>query len=104
MASYVRGVINLRGRIIPVIDLRQRFGLGITEDTDVTCVIVVQVEGTERSVTVGVIAMHWAMRDNTFETAVMRLPPWAIAAIGSTMACAVILTQGNSNAFIYFQF
>jgi purine-binding chemotaxis protein CheW len=55
MASYVRGVINLRGRIIPVIDLRQRFGLGVTEDTDVTCIIVVQVEGAERSVTVGVI-------------------------------------------------
>jgi alginate O-acetyltransferase complex protein AlgI len=56
------------------------------------------------SVTAGVIAMHWAMRDITFETAVMRLPPWTIAAIGSAMICAIILTQGSSNAFIYFQF
>src|ERR1700758_2579429 len=56
------------------------------------------------SVTAGLIAMHWAMRDNTFETAVMRLPPWTIAAIGSAMICAIILTQGSSNAFIYFQF
>ena len=56
------------------------------------------------SVTAGVIVMHWAMRDNTFETAVMRLPPWTIAAIGSAMICAIILTQGSSNAFIYFQF
>ena len=56
------------------------------------------------SVTAGVIAMHWAMRDNTFETAVMRMPHWAITAIGAAMACAVIFTQGNSNAFIYFQF
>jgi len=56
------------------------------------------------SVTAGLIAMHWAMRDNTFETAVMRLPPWSIAAIGSAMICAIILTQGSSNAFIYFQF
>ena len=56
------------------------------------------------SVTAGVIAMHWAMRDNTFETAVLRLPHWAITAIGAAMACAVIFTQGNSNAFIYFQF
>ena len=39
------------------------------------------------SVTAGLIAMHWAMRDNTFETAVMRLPPWTIAAIGSAMIC-----------------
>ena len=44
------------------------------------------------------------MRDNTFETAVMRMPAWAITAIGSVMACAIIVTQGNSNAFIYFQF
>jgi alginate O-acetyltransferase complex protein AlgI len=56
------------------------------------------------SVTVGMVALHWAMRDNTFETAVMRMPAWAITAIGSVMACAIILTQGNSNAFIYFQF
>jgi alginate O-acetyltransferase complex protein AlgI len=56
------------------------------------------------SVTAGLIVMHWVMRDNTFETAVMRLPPWTIAAIGSAMICAIILTQGSSNAFIYFQF
>ena len=56
------------------------------------------------SVTAGLIVMHWVMRDNTFETTVMRLPPWTIAAIGSAMICAIILTQGSSNAFIYFQF
>lgn len=56
------------------------------------------------TVTAGLIAMHWAMRDNTFETAVLRLPHWSIAAIGSAMICAIILTQGSSNAFIYFQF
>ena len=56
------------------------------------------------SVTAGLIAMHWVMRDNTFETAVMRLPPWTIAAMGSAMICAIIVTQGSSNAFIYFQF
>src|SRR5436190_4639746 len=55
-------------------------------------------------VTAALIAMHWAMRDNTFETAVMRLPPWTVAAIGSAMICAIIVTQGSSNAFIYFQF
>ena len=55
-------------------------------------------------VTAGMIALHWAMRDESFETAVLRLPPWAVTAIGCIMACAIILTQGNSNAFIYFQF
>jgi alginate O-acetyltransferase complex protein AlgI len=55
-------------------------------------------------VTVGVIALHWSMRDDAFETAVMRLPAWAITTIGSIMAFAIIFTQGTSNAFIYFQF
>lgn len=42
MPAYVKGVINLRGKIIPVIDLRLRFGLPETEVTDATCIVVVQ--------------------------------------------------------------
>lgn len=45
MPDYVRGVINLRGKIIPVIDLRTRFALGAAETTERTCIVVVQVEG-----------------------------------------------------------
>ena len=55
-------------------------------------------------VTAGLVSMHWLMRDDAFETAVMRLPAWAIAGIWSIMAVAIIFTQGSSNAFIYFQF
>jgi purine-binding chemotaxis protein CheW len=43
MPAYVRGVINLRGKIIPVIDLRLRFGLSEAKETELTCIIVVQV-------------------------------------------------------------
>lgn len=42
MPSYIRGVLNLRGKIVPVMNLRLRFGLEAVEDTDETCVIVVQ--------------------------------------------------------------
>ncbi len=55
-------------------------------------------------VTAGLISMHWVMRDNAFETVVMRLPTWTVTAIWSVMAVAIIFTQGSSNAFIYFQF
>ena len=48
--------------------------------------------------------MHWSLRDSNIETAVMRAPPWIVTAVWAFMACAIILTQGNSNAFIYFQF
>jgi purine-binding chemotaxis protein CheW len=43
MPSYVRGVVNLRGKIIPVIDLRVRFGFPDPKTSDLTCIIVVQV-------------------------------------------------------------
>ena len=41
--DHVRGVINLRGRVIPVIDLRLKFGFEARENTDHTCIIVVDV-------------------------------------------------------------
>ena len=44
MPAYVRGVINLRGKIIPVMDLRLRFGFPDAPGTDQTCIIVVQVK------------------------------------------------------------
>lgn len=55
MPAYMRGVVNLRGRIIPVIDLSRRFGLSAAEDTDVTCIIVVQAAAAAGPVTVGLI-------------------------------------------------
>jgi purine-binding chemotaxis protein CheW len=42
MPKYIRGVLNLRGKIVPVMNSRVRFGLQPVEDTDETCVIVVQ--------------------------------------------------------------
>ena len=42
--SYVKGVINLRGRIIPVIDLRLKFNLTEVVDTERTCIVVAQVD------------------------------------------------------------
>ena len=42
--EFVRGVINLRGRVIPVIDLRAKFGMEVVPDTEKTCVVVVQLD------------------------------------------------------------
>jgi purine-binding chemotaxis protein CheW len=44
MPAHVRGVINLRGKIIPVMDLRLRFGMAQAEETEQTCIVVVQVK------------------------------------------------------------
>ncbi len=53
--EYLRGVINLRGKVIPVIDLRRKFELSDIEDTERTSIIVVQVELPEGMVTMGII-------------------------------------------------
>ncbi|HYX10295.1 MAG TPA: chemotaxis protein CheW [Bacteroidales bacterium] len=41
MPDYIRGVLNLRGKIVPVMKLRTRFGLEEIEDTNETCIIVI---------------------------------------------------------------
>ncbi|HTI99208.1 MAG TPA: chemotaxis protein CheW [Dongiaceae bacterium] len=51
MPAYVRGVINLRGKIIPVTDLRLRFGFAAAAATDLTCIVVVQVKLPDGKVT-----------------------------------------------------
>ncbi len=51
---YVRGVINLRGRVIPVVDLRAKFDMDATEDTNETCIIVVDVRSQDGAVSMGI--------------------------------------------------
>ena len=55
--AYVKGVINLRGKIIPVIELRTRFGMDPVAYTDQTCVIVVEVgrASSEQHFEIGII-------------------------------------------------
>jgi purine-binding chemotaxis protein CheW len=43
--AFIKGVINLRGKVIPVIDLRLRFDMEETIQTDRTCIVVVEIEG-----------------------------------------------------------
>jgi purine-binding chemotaxis protein CheW len=45
--DYVRGVLNLRGAIVPIVDLRCRFGQGLTETTTLHIVIIVQIGGRQ---------------------------------------------------------
>jgi purine-binding chemotaxis protein CheW len=50
--SFVRGVVNLRGRVIPVVDLRLKFGLEEAEATEESCIVVVEVQGVHVGVRV----------------------------------------------------
>ena len=53
--AYVRGVINLRGKVIPVIDLRLKFGMPPCDATDQTCIIVVEASASDRKAMMGLL-------------------------------------------------
>jgi len=52
---FVKGVINLRGKVIPVVDLRLKFGMEEVEATERTCIIVVEIARQASSVLTGVV-------------------------------------------------
>ncbi|MFA5479902.1 MAG: chemotaxis protein CheW [Candidatus Muiribacteriota bacterium] len=53
--EFVRGVINLRGKVIPVIDLRLRFGLKQIDDTEKTCIVVLSLKNDSGEIRQGII-------------------------------------------------
>ena len=53
--SYVKGVINLRGKVIPVVDLRLKFGMEANDYTERTCIIVVEITGATGKILTGII-------------------------------------------------
>ena len=53
--EYILGVINLRGAIVPVVDLRQRFGMPVVEYGATTVVIVLKVKGEDRERIMGIV-------------------------------------------------
>lgn len=54
--EFMRGVINLRGSVVPVIDLRLNFGMQCTEQTVNTCIIVVEVKLEGEVIVLGLLA------------------------------------------------
>ena len=55
VSEYIRGVINLRGKVIPVMSLSRRFGVPDRDDTSLTCVIVIELARASGTVTMGVV-------------------------------------------------
>ncbi|MRR17330.1 MAG: purine-binding chemotaxis protein CheW [Deltaproteobacteria bacterium] len=53
--AYVKGVVNLRGKVIPVIDLRLKFSLAAHEFTERTCIIVVEIAARNRTIVMGIV-------------------------------------------------
>lgn len=54
--DFMRGVINLRGSVVPVVDMRLKFGMGITEKTVNTCVVIVEITLDGEATVLGALA------------------------------------------------
>jgi len=83
-SEFVSGVINLRGKVIPVIDLRRRFGLGKKDNDKNTRIIVVELTG--RVLGFVVDAVNAVLR---IPRSVTEPPPPMVAGIGSEYITAV---------------
>jgi purine-binding chemotaxis protein CheW len=53
--GFVKGVINLRGKVIPIVDIRLRFGMEEINNTDKTCIIVVEIAGVSGQIQMGIV-------------------------------------------------
>lgn len=85
MPTYMKGVINLRGTVIPVVDLRLKFELEEAEHTEQTCIIVVDV-GREIGIIVDTVSEVMDVKDENIEA-----PP----AMGGDVDTSFILGMGK---------
>ncbi|MBW8888818.1 MAG: purine-binding chemotaxis protein CheW [Fibrobacteres bacterium] len=95
LPHFVRGLVNLRGKVIPVFDLRLKFGLERKEDTDRTCIIVVRLSldgnGADASeVTLGIIVDEVSEVVNVPADAIEPAP-----AFGSSVDVSFLLGVGK---------
>jgi purine-binding chemotaxis protein CheW len=88
--EYMRGVINLRGRVIPVIELRRKFGLEPVEDTARTCIVVVQVSHGNDAVTMSLLVDE--VREVVDVAAAQVEPP---PSFGSALDTSFIMGMGK---------
>jgi purine-binding chemotaxis protein CheW len=90
--DFMRGVINLRGSVVPVVDMRLKFGMSATEKTVNTCIIVMEIVIDQETAIVGALA------DSVQE--VLELEPEQIEAaprIGTKLNTEFLVGMGKHN-------
>lgn len=90
--DFMRGVINLRGSVVPVVDLRLKFGMSLTEKTVNTCVIIVEVKVDDETTVLGALADS-VQEVVDLETGQIAPPP----KIGTRLRTDFIRGMGNRN-------
>ncbi len=72
--EFVKGVINLRGKVIPVMDLRAKFAMETISYNDRTCIIVVEMESNATTVLIGIVVDEVSEVINVKETDIEEAP------------------------------
>lgn len=65
--EFIRGVINLRGKVIPIVELRSKFEMNTVDYTDETCIIVVQTHGLQMGIIVDKVSEVMDIPDDDIE-------------------------------------
>jgi purine-binding chemotaxis protein CheW len=90
MNSFVKGVTNIRGNIVPVIDLTDRFGLGVTKIGDKTSIVVVNYTKDDETTQIGVMIDEVYEVDRILSTDLRKTPEF-----GSKVNSRYILNMGK---------
>jgi purine-binding chemotaxis protein CheW len=92
--AYVQGVINLRGAVVPIVDLRKRFGMGDIEYSPTTVVIVVKINGPRGRVTAGIVVDAVCGVGNVTAKEMQAVPEMS-AAIDSNFISGISTVEGK---------
>jgi purine-binding chemotaxis protein CheW len=94
MPPWIRGVITLRGEVVPVVDLAARFGLAETEITKWVCFVIFELEQEGESTAIGVIADSVSRVVCLPETAVMAPPAFGTKIRADYLAGMGMMDEG----------
>ncbi len=94
-ASYIKGLINLRGKTIPVMDMRLRLGMESTEETDATRIVVVSLDGDSIGMIVDAVTEVLNLPESSLQT-----PPQSISESGAEFIWSLAQTNGRILALL----
>lgn len=93
--SFVKGVINLRGKVIPVTCLRLKFGMNEVDYTERTCIIVVEIEGPSGAIPIGIVVDSVSEVANIRGEAIQESPSF-----GAKVSTEYILGMANMEGHV----
>ena len=92
--SFVKGVINLRGKVIPVVDLRSKFEMEAIDYTERTCIIVVEIKGKMENIQIGIVVDSVSEVINVKETEVEDTPAFGTS-LDTEFILGIAKIEGN---------